>query len=247
MSDIKTMRLQKFLASAGVGSRRHCESLIKNKLILVNGDIAKIGCSVSVKDEVIYDSKIIQLSSEELKVIILNKPEGVLSSNVKEKKIPITFDYLPKEDAQRNWISIGRLDINTSGLMIFTNNGDFANKCMHPSYHVDKEYLVRARGEFTQAIKEKMLEGIDIDGGRYKFTDIVEGEKTGSNQWFSVCLISGKNREVRKIFNYFDMEVSRLKRTRFGPIFLPSTLGKGQTKPLTEKEISELSQYGRKR
>ena len=164
-----------------------------------------------------------------------------------EKKIPITFDYLPKEGSQRNWISIGRLDINTSGLMLFTNSGNFANKCMHPSYQVDKEYLVRARGEFSQATKEKMLEGINIDGGRYKFTDIVEGEKTGSNQWFSVCLISGKNREVRKIFNYFDMEVSRLKRTRFGPIFLPSTLGKGQTKLLTEKEISELSQYGRKR
>ena len=98
--------------------------------------------------------------------------------------------------------------------MLFTNSGNFANKCMHPSYQVDKEYLVRARGEFSQATKEKMLEGINIDGGRYKFTDIVEGEKTGANQWFSVCLISGKNREVRKIFNYFDMEVSRLKKNK---------------------------------
>ena len=240
-------RLQKFLAKSGVGSRRHCESLIKEGLVKVNGEVAKIGTSVSEKDEVEYDAKVIESSKEELKVIILNKPEGVLSSNAREKKIPITFDYLPKEGSQRNWISIGRLDINTSGLMLFTNNGNFANKCMHPSYQVDKEYLVRARGEFTQATKEKMLEGINIDGSRYKFTDIVEGEKTGSNQWFSVCLISGKNREVRKIFNYFDMEVSRLKRTRFGPIFLPSTLGKGQTKLLTEKEISELSQYGRKR
>ena len=240
-------RLQKFLAKSGIGSRRHCESLIKEGLVKVNGEVAKIGTSVSEKDEVEYDAKVIESSKEELKVIILNKPEGVLSSNAREKKIPITFDYLPKEGSQRNWISIGRLDINTSGLMLFTNNGNFANKCMHPSYLVDKEYLVRARGEFTQATKEKMLEGINIDGSRYKFTDIVEGEKTGSNQWFSVCLISGKNREVRKIFNYFDMEVSRLKRTRFGPIFLPSTLGKGQTKLLTEKEISELSQYGRKR
>ena len=240
-------RLQKFLAKSGIGSRRHCESLIKEGLVKVNGEVAKIGTSVSEKDEVEYDAKVIESSKEELKVIILNKPEGVLSSNAREKKIPITFDYLPKEGSQRNWISIGRLDINTSGLMLFTNNGNFANKCMHPSYQVDKEYLVRARGEFTQATKEKMLEGINIDGSRYKFTDIVEGEKTGSNQWFSVCLISGKNREVRKIFNYFDMEVSRLKRTRLGPIFLPSTLGKGQTKLLTEKEISELSQYGRKR
>ena len=240
-------RLQKFLAKSGIGSRRHCESLIKEGLVKVNGEVAKIGISVSEKDQVEYDSKVIEFSKEELKVIILNKPEGVLSSNAREKKIPITFDYLPKEGSQRNWISIGRLDINTSGLMLFTNNGNFANKCMHPSYQVDKEYLVRARGEFTQATKEKMLEGINIGGSKYKFTDIVEGEKTGSNQWFSVCLISGKNREVRKIFNYFDMEVSRLKRTRFGPIFLPSSLGKGQTKLLTEKEISELSQYGRKR
>ena len=240
-------RLQKFLAKSGIGSRRHCESLIKEGLVKVNGEVAKIGISVSEKDEVEYDAKVIESSKEELKVIILNKPEGVLSSNAREKKIPITFDYLPKEGSQRNWISIGRLDINTSGLMLFTNNGNFANKCMHPSYQVDKEYLVRARGEFTQATKEKMLGGINIGGSKYKFTDIVEGEKTGSNQWFSVCLISGKNREVRKIFNYFDMEVSRLKRTRFGPIFLPSTLGKGQTKLLTEKEISELSQYGRKR
>ena len=240
-------RLQKFLAKSGIGSRRHCESLIKEGLVKVNGEVAKIGTSVSEKDEVEYDAKVIESSKEELKVIILNKPEGVLSSNAREKKIPITFDYLPKEGSQRNWISIGRLDINTSGLMLFTNNGNFANKCMHPSYQVDKEYLVRARGEFTQDTKEKMLEGINIGGSKYKFTDIVEGEKTGSNQWFSVCLISGKNREVRKIFNYFDMEVSRLKRTRFGPIFLPSTLGKGQTKLLTDKEISELSQYGRKR
>ena len=190
-------RLQKFLAKSGIGSRRHCESLIKEGLVKVNGEIAKIGSSVSEKDEVEYDAKLIESSKEELKVIILNKPEGVLSSNAREKKIPITFDYLPKEGSQRNWISIGRLDINTSGLMLFTNNGNFANKCMHPSYQVDKEYLVRARGEFTQATKEKMLEGINIDGSRYKFTDIVEGEKTGSNQWFSVCLISGKNREVR--------------------------------------------------
>ena len=193
-------RLQKFLAKSGIGSRRHCESLIKEGLVKVNGEIAKIGSSVSEKDEVEYDAKVIESSKEELKVIILNKPEGVLSSNAREKKIPITFDYLPKEGSQRNWISIGRLDINTSGLMLFTNNGNFANKCMHPSYQVDKEYLVRARGEFTKATKEKMLEGINIDGSKYKFTDIVEGEKTGSNQWFSVCLISGKNREVRKIF-----------------------------------------------
>jgi 23S rRNA pseudouridine2605 synthase len=154
---------------------------------------------------------------------------------------------MPDDGNQRNWISIGRLDINTSGLMLFTNDGGFANKCMHPSYKVDKEYLVRARGEFNQDIKSQMLKGIEIEGSLYKFTDIVEGEKKGTNQWFSVCLISGKNREVRKIFNHFDMDVSRLKRTRFGPIFLPSTLSKGKSKLLSQPEIVELSQYGAKK
>ena len=134
-----------------------------------------------------------------------------------------------------------------SGLMLFTNDGGFANKCMHPSYRVDKEYLVRARGEFNQEIKSQMLKGIKIEGSLYKFTDIVEGEKKGTNQWFSVCLISGKNREVRKIFNHFDMDVSRLKRTRFGPIFLPSTLSKGKSKLLSQPEIIELSEYGSKK
>ena len=244
MDQLKTQRLQKFLASAGIGSRRYCESLIKDRLIFVNGKIAKIGCSVSDEDEVIYDSKVIHASLEDLKVIMLNKPEGVVSSNAREKKLPIVFDYLPDDGNQRNWISIGRLDINTSGLMLFTNNGGFANKCMHPSYKVDKEYLVRARGDFNQDIKLQMLEGIKIEGSLYKFTDIVEGEKKGTNQWFSVCLISGKNREVRKIFNHFDMDVSRLKRTRFGPIFLPSTLSKGKAKLLSQSEIVELSQYG---
>lgn len=242
-----TERLQKFLAKSGIGSRRYCENLIKQGLVKVNGKIAKVGSSVSSKDEVEYDEKIIQAADEELKVVILNKPEGVLSSNAREKKLPIVFDYLPDDGNQRNWISIGRLDINTSGLMLFTNDGVFANKCMHPSYRVDKEYLVRARGEFNQEIKSQMLKGIKIEGSLYKFTDIVEGEKKGTNQWFSVCLISGKNREVRKIFNHFDMDVSRLKRTRFGPIFLPSTLSKGKSKLLSQPEIIELSEYGSKK
>lgn len=242
-----TERLQKFLAKSGIGSRRYCESLIKEGLVKVNGNIAQVGCTVSSKDKVEYKDELIQAADEEIKVVILNKPEGVLSSNAREKKLPIVFDYLPDDGNQRNWISIGRLDINTSGLMLFTNDGGFANKCMHPSYKVDKEYLVRARGEFNQDIKSQMLKGIEIEGSLYKFTDIVEGEKKGTNQWFSVCLISGKNREVRKIFNHFNMDVSRLKRTRFGPIFLPSTLSKGKSKLLSQPEIVELSQYGAKK
>jgi 23S rRNA pseudouridine2605 synthase len=240
-----TERLQKFLASAGIGSRRGCEQLIKDGKVIVNGKVAELGTTVSEKDIVEFDNKIIQVKQSEIKLIALNKPEGVLSSSARDKRIPIVYDYLPNSRNQRNWISIGRLDINTSGLMLFTNDGNFANYCMHPSNTIDREYLVRARGEFSQDKKKSMIEGITIDGELHQFTDVVEGERNGSNQWFSVCLISGKNREVRKLFQSLDMEVSRLKRTRFGPIFLPSTLKKGKTLELSEKEINELKNYGK--
>ena len=237
-------RLQKFLAKSGIGSRRYCEELIKSKKIKVNGQIALIGSSVNKNDEVEYDGNIISFTESEIRLLILNKPEGVLSSNKKEKNIPIVFDFLPEGKSKTRWISIGRLDINSSGLMLFTNDGTFANYCMHPSSSIDREYLVRARGDFTKEKKEKMLSGIKIDQDIYRFTDIVEGEKQSSNQWFSVCLMSGKNREVRKIFNAVGLEISRLKRTRFGPIFLPSSLKKGGYIELSSKEIDSIKNYG---
>lgn len=237
-------RLQKFLAKSGIGSRRYCEELIKSKKIKVNGQIALIGATVNRNDEVEYDGNIISFTESEIKLLMLNKPEGVLSSNKKEKNIPIVFDFLPEGKSKTRWISIGRLDINSSGLMLFTNDGTFANYCMHPSSSIDREYLVRARGDFTKEKKEKMLSGIRIDQDIYRFTDIVEGEKQSSNQWFSVCLMSGKNREVRKIFNAVGLEISRLKRTRFGPIFLPSSLKKGSYIELSSKEIDSIKNYG---
>ena len=237
-------RLQKFLAKSGIGSRRYCEELIKSKKIKVNGQIALIGSSVNKNDEVEYDGNIISFTESEIRLLMLNKPEGVLSSNKKEKNISIVFDFLPEGKSKIRWISIGRLDINSSGLMLFTNDGTFANYCMHPSSSIDREYLVRARGDFTKEKKEKMLSGIKIDHDIYRFTDIVEGEKQSSNQWFSVCLMSGKNREVRKIFNAVGLEISRLKRTRFGPIFLPSSLKKGGYIELSSKEIDSIKNYG---
>ena len=237
-------RLQKFLAKSGIGSRRYWEELIKSKKIKVNGQIALIGSSVNENDEVEYDGNIIYFTESEIRLLMLNKPEGVLSSNKKEKNIPIVFDFLPEGKSKIRWISIGRLDINSSGLMLFTNDGTFANYCMHPSSSIDREYLVRARGDFTKEKKEKMLSGIKIDNDIYRFTDIVEGEKQSSNQWFSVCLMSGKNREVRKIFNAVGLEISRLKRTRFGPIFLPSSLKKGGYIELSSKEIDSIKNYG---
>jgi len=237
-------RLQKFLAKSGIGSRRYCEELIQSKKIKVNGHIALIGATVDQNDVVEYDGNVVSFIESETKLLMLNKPEGVLSSNKKEKNLPIVFDFLPEDKSKTRWISIGRLDINSSGLMLFTNDGTFANYCMHPSSMIDREYLVRARGDFTKEKKEKMLSGIKIDGDIYRFTDIVEGEKQSSNQWFSVCLMSGKNREVRKIFEAVGLEISRLKRTRFGPIFLPSSLKKGSHIELSTKEIDSIKNYG---
>ena len=237
-------RLQKFLARSGIGSRRYCEELIKSEKVYVNGLIAQIGSSVKKDDIVEYEGKIISSIESEIKLLILNKPEGVLSSNKRDKDIPIVFDFLPKTKPKTRWISIGRLDINSSGLMLFTNDGNFANLCMHPSSTIDREYLVRARGEFNEAKKQKMLSGINIDGVIHQLSDIVEGEKNSSNQWFSVCLMSGKNKEVRRIFSAMNLEISRLKRTRFGPIFLPSSLKRGKCIDLSNREIDSLKSYG---
>ena len=238
------IRLQKFLAQSGLGSRRFCEELIKSKKVKVNGKQAIIGTSIEKNDVIEFDGKVISHTVSDTRLLILNKPEGVLSSNKKEKDIPIVFDFLPKDNTKIRWISVGRLDINSSGLMLFTNDGNFANFCMHPSSMIDREYLVRARGDFTKEKKQKMLTGIEIDRVKYKLTDIVEGDKQSSNQWFSVCLMSGKNKEVRKIFNSVGLEISRLKRTRFGPIFLPSKLAKGKYIELSNKEIDSIKNYG---
>ena len=235
------LRLQKYLAQAGLGSRRSCEQLIKDRKILVNGDVAK----VSESDEVYCEGKKVSLKIADLKVIMLNKPPGVLSARKDEKKIKLVFDYLPKTHNEPDWIAVGRLDINTSGLMLFTNDGTLAHQLMHPSFEVDREYLVRARGNFDEQKKKNMLAGVTIEDEIYKFSDVVPGEKQSSNQWFSVCMLTGKNREVRKLFESQDLEVSRLKRVRIGPIFLPSTLREGACANLTQSQIKELQEYGK--
>jgi 23S rRNA pseudouridine2605 synthase len=239
------LRLQKFLAQAGLGSRRSCEQLIKESKVYVNGAVASIGTKVSETDEIIFDGQRVVLKTARLKVIMLNKPRGVLSSKKDEKKIKLVFDFLPKVENEPEWIAVGRLDINTSGLMLFTNDGNMAHKLMHPSFKIDREYLVRARGHFNEDKKKNMLSGVKIENEIYKFSDIVPGEKQSSNQWFSVCMLTGKNREVRKIFESQDLEVSRLKRVRIGPIFLPSTLREGSCMSLTESQIKELQNYGK--
>ena len=239
------LRLQKFLAQAGLGSRRSCEQLIKDNKVYVNGKLAVLGTKVLETDEVIFDGEKVLLKTADLKVIMLNKPRGVLSSKKDDKKIKLVFDFLPKVQNEPDWIAVGRLDINTSGLMLFTNDGTLAHQLMHPSFEIDREYLVRARGYFNEQKKKNMLSGVKIEDQVYQFSDIITGEKQSSNQWFSVCMLTGKNREVRKLFESQDLEVSRLKRVRIGPIFLPSTLKEGSCINLTESQIKELQNYGK--
>ena len=239
------LRLQKFLAQAGLGSRRSSEQLIKDGKIVVNGEVAILGAKVSQADEVVFEGKRVFLKTADLKVLMLNKPRGVLSSKKDEKKIKLVFDFLPQVKDEPDWIAVGRLDINTSGLMLFTNDGVLAHQLMHPSFEIDREYLVRARGYFNEQKKKNMLSGVKIEDQVYQFSDIVTGEKQSSNQWFSVCMLTGKNREVRKLFESQDLEVSRLKRVRIGPIFLPSTLKEGSCINLTESQIKELQNYGK--
>ena len=239
------LRLQKFLAQAGLGSRRSCEQLIKDSKISVNGKVAVLGTKVTETDDVTFEGQRVVLKKFDLKVIMLNKPRGVLSSRKDNKKIKLVFDFLPKVENEPDWIAVGRLDINTSGLMLFTNDGGLAHKLMHPSFEIDREYLVRARGIFNDQKKKNMLSGVKIENEVFKFSDIVPGEKQSSNQWFSVCMLTGKNRGVRKLFESQELEVSRLKRVRIGPIFLPSTLREGSCMNLTESQVKELQYYGK--
>ena len=158
------LRLQKFLAQAGLGSRRSCEQLIKDNKVFVNGKLAVLGTKVAETDEVTFEGERVLLKIADLKVIMLNKPRGVLSSKKDDKKIKLVFDFLPTVQNEPDWIAVGRLDINTSGLMLFTNDGTFAHQLMHPSFEIDREYLVRSRGHFNEQKKKN----IHIKSGKSK-------------------------------------------------------------------------------
>ena len=188
-------RLQKFLASAGFGSRRKSEEIIKQGRVRLNDAQAKLGDKVSELDKVYVDGNLIESIAQPTRIIMLNKQRGVVCSKNPQKFGATIFDNLP--DPSTNWISIGRLDVNTTGLLLITNNGELAHKLMHPSSIIDREYLVD-RGNFIEEIKESMLTGINIDDKKLQLTDIVR-VKQSSNQWFTVCLQSGKNREVRNL------------------------------------------------
>ncbi len=234
-------KLQKILASAGYGSRRELEKWISDGRVSVNGKVAKLGDRVTLDDTVIVDGKRARLPAKDqrIRVLLYNKPEGEVCTRSDPDGRKTVFEHLPKLKNER-WIAVGRLDINTSGLLLFTNNGELANKLMHPSSSIDREYLVRIHGAVDDEMMKRLREGVLLEDGMAKFSDIVPGERVGTNGWDTVALMEGRNREVRRLWESQNVEVNRLKRVRFGPIFMPSYARRGQWVELDEKALNDL-------
>jgi 23S rRNA pseudouridine2605 synthase len=237
-----TEKLQKVLARAGYGSRREMESWIAAGRIKVNGKLAGIGERVSDADQVVVDGKKLapqKKMKEECRVLLYNKPEDEICSRKDPEGRPTVFDRLPPIKHGR-WVSVGRLDINTSGLLLFTTDGELANKLTHPSAQIEREYAVRVMGEVKPEMVKNMHAGVEIEGHLCRFTDIQYYAGEGVNQWYHVVLMEGRNREVRKLWESQGLKVSRLKRVRFGPIFIPSTVTRGKFQELNKQEIKKL-------
>ena len=239
-------KLQKFLANRGYGSRRQIEQWISDGRVRLNNSVAKIGDRVSINDSIFLDNK--KVRSRELvetHIIVYNKPEGLVSTTKDTKGRPLVFDNLPPLKRGK-WISVGRLDINTSGLMLFTTNGELANRLMHPRYSIDRKYLVRVYGKVEKKNIEALKKGILIgdEYSRFKsieFKNEVLKDQVRLNNWFQVTLGSGKNREVRSLWESQGFEVSRLKRISYGPVTLPSFVRPGNYTYLSEKEVAQLA------
>ncbi|MBT3529348.1 MAG: pseudouridine synthase [Gammaproteobacteria bacterium] len=242
MNQESTEKLQKVLARAGFGSRRELEGWIEKGRVKVNGKVAQLGIRVSESDRVVVDGKKLapqNRAKEERRVILYNKPEDEITTRKDPMGRPTVFAKLPPLKHGR-WVSIGRLDINTSGLLLFTTDGELANKLMHPSSEVEREYAVRVLGDVTPEMVQQMHKGVMIEDHLCRFTDIQHYGGEGVNQWYHVVLVEGRNREVRKLWESQGLKVSRLKRVRFGPLFIPSTVTKGKYQELSKPEIDKL-------
>ena len=236
------IRIHKILADHGIGSRRGIESLIRQKKVLVNGQLAIIGQLVSEKDTFEVEGRTIKLLKKDptkRRVLIYNKKVGEISSRNDPDHKKTIFDSLPKLRSGR-WVSVGRLDINTSGLILFSNDGSFANNLMHPSSNIEREYVARVHGHVSEKIVNNLIKGVKLEDGFAKFSDVQRGRKGKTNQWFAMVIMEGRSREVRRLWESQGLEVSRLKRVRYGNLFLPATLKPGAFKELTKSEISAL-------
>jgi len=234
-------KLQKILAHSGLGSRREMETWIEQGRVSVDGKIANLGCRVSKSQTIRVDGRVIATSSlkPSRKIILYHKPEGEVCTRSDPRGRPTVFDHLPRIQGGR-WISVGRLDFNTSGLLLFTNDGELANLLMHPRYSIEREYAVRVAGDATQKKLSSLLSGVELDDGPAKFLSIKDIGGEGTNHWFHVVLAEGRNREVRRMWEHVGLKVSRLMRIRFAMLTLPRKIKPGRWMPLPDHETRQL-------
>jgi 23S rRNA pseudouridine2605 synthase len=238
-------KLQKVLAQAGLGSRRAMEEWIVAGRITVNGELASLGMRVMEGDLVRADRRSIRVGGQvsATRILLYHKPEGEIVSRDDPEKRASVFDKLPKLRGQK-WIAIGRLDINTSGLLILTTSGELANRMMHPRFEIEREYAVRVQGTMTEdQINQALKRGVELEDGLVKFEKLEDQGGEGFNHWYLVMLKEGRNRVVRRAFEALGLPVSRLMRIRFGIIGLPPRLKRGMTAELGKGEVDQLMDW----
>jgi len=240
-------RLQKVLAQTGMGSRREMEEWISAGRVLVNGSVAILGMRVSEGDKVQVDGRLVrlQLQAEQSlpRVLLYHKQEGEIVSRDDPNERASVFDVLPKLRGQK-WIAIGRLDFNTSGLLIFTTSGELANRLMHPRFEVEREYAVRVQGEMTpDQMRQMTKDGIELEDGLVRFDNLSDEGGEGFNHWYRLVLKEGRNRVVRRTFEALDLPVSRLMRVRFGIVNLPPRIKRGMMVELGEPEVRKILEW----
>lgn len=236
-------RLQKLLAQQGFGSRREIETWIEEGRLTVNGTVAKLGTKVLPTDQIALNKRPITLAAEPepFKVLLYHKPEGEVCTRHDPEGRPTVFSALPRL-RQGRWVSVGRLDLNTSGLLLFTDDGELANRLMHPSYELEREYAVRVYGKVSPEIIQRLLQGVQLEDGLARFLKIEDAGGEGKNHWYRVVLTEGRNKEVRRLWESQNVVVSRLIRIRFANVHLPPRIRQGQTLELTLNEINALRQ-----
>ncbi|WP_018983861.1 23S rRNA pseudouridine(2605) synthase RluB [Salinimonas chungwhensis] len=236
-------KLQKVLANQGLGSRREMERWIEQGRVSVNGSLATLGDRVEADEQIRVDGHLLSRQTEKpiCRVLMYNKPEGELCSRHDPEGRPTVFERLPAIRLGR-WIAVGRLDINTSGLLLFTNDGELANRLMHPKCEIEREYAVRVFGEVSKPTLTTLQKGVELDDGVARFTSIKPrpNDDESMNQWYNVTLSEGRNREVRRLWESQNVQVSRLMRVRYGPVELQKRLPIGAWVELELDDVNAL-------